>query len=593
VRGDNPPEDLRRNFVDSTGQFRRDIYDQFLSNPNQFLQDPEGSDPNYGSRWLAQYEENLRRRREQEKLQSLILASVRVPEGEVREKFEEQNIRYEALFASFDAGTLVKDEDIQLTDADVRSYYDEHLDQYRTEAARSVHYVLFPEKPSASDSSARWKDIDEVAMKARAGMPFFELAATYGERVDSGAFYRRGELTPRLDSAAFAAKPGTIVGPLADAEGLHVLSVMEERGSDREVVRASHILLPMEGGTDTTAVRRQAMELLRSARSGSDFPTLALANSKDPASAQRGGDLGWFPRGRMTPAFETAAFGAKPGDIVGPVRTPFGLHIIKVTGRENRDVKVAAVTLRIEPSPQTENDLFERARDFAYNSRETAFSTEAQQLGLEIRESRIQEKGGVIPGIGVNPSITRWAFNNKVGSVSEPFPVEVGTAVFTIVKAEDAGVRPFDEVKESIRPLALREKKIDKVLSMAAELRGTLTPGDSLMRVRDLDPSIPVRTTGQVTLNAAVPGVGRDMQFLGTLAGLDPGEISPAVRSTRGAFLIQLQSRSPFDSTAYASQRESIRARLLQEKRSRYMTDWLEGLKAEASIEDNRDIFFR
>ncbi len=74
VHGDNPPEDLRRFFTDSTGQFRRDLYEQFLGDPNQFLRDPEGSDPSYGSKWLAQYESSLRQRKLQEKLQSLMMA---------------------------------------------------------------------------------------------------------------------------------------------------------------------------------------------------------------------------------------------------------------------------------------------------------------------------------------------------------------------------------------------------------------------------------------------------------------------------------------------------------------------------------------
>jgi len=84
VRGPNPPEDLVRQFMDSTGQFRRDVYDQFLTNPNQYVRDPSGSDPEFGTKWLADYERGLRQRRLNEKLQSLILAAVRVSEGEVR-----------------------------------------------------------------------------------------------------------------------------------------------------------------------------------------------------------------------------------------------------------------------------------------------------------------------------------------------------------------------------------------------------------------------------------------------------------------------------------------------------------------------------
>jgi peptidyl-prolyl cis-trans isomerase D len=61
VRGETPPDDLRKNFTDSTGTFRRDVYEQFLANPNQFVRDPSGADKEFGTKWLMQYEQNLRR----------------------------------------------------------------------------------------------------------------------------------------------------------------------------------------------------------------------------------------------------------------------------------------------------------------------------------------------------------------------------------------------------------------------------------------------------------------------------------------------------------------------------------------------------
>ena len=174
VRGENPPDDLRRQFIDSTGQFRKDLYDEFLSNPNQFIRDPEGVAQDYGTRWLADYEKNLRQRRLQEKLQSIILATVRIPEGEVRQRFMEQNVRYDASYALFDATPLVPDSVVQVADADLREYYEENTDQFKVEASRTLKYVLFPENATAADSSARKKDIEEATAKARQGDDFLE-----------------------------------------------------------------------------------------------------------------------------------------------------------------------------------------------------------------------------------------------------------------------------------------------------------------------------------------------------------------------------------------------------------------------------------
>jgi peptidyl-prolyl cis-trans isomerase D len=592
VRGDNPPDDLRRFFVDSTGQFKRDVYEQFLNDPNRFIRDPNGNDPNYGTRWLADYEKNLRQRRLQEKLQSLLTATVRVGEEEVRQRFVDQNVRYTVRYAAFDANLLVKDEDVQVTDADLKTYYDEHLDQYKTEATRKLKFVMFSDAPSAADSAGRQKEIQDVAAKAHAGQDFLQLVYTYSDRPDSGAFFRHGELTPVLEKAVFAARPGDIVGPLLDANGWRLVKVLDQRKSAGEYVLARHILFPLQG--DTNAVKAEAQSVALQARSGRDFSALARQYSKDPGSAAQGGELPWFGKGAMVAPFEQAAFKAKVGEVVGPVRTQFGLHLIKVEARDNRELKLATITTKLESSPQTRNDMYERARDFAYNARESEFTREAQQLNFEVREAQVQDKSGFIPGVGINEAVTRWAFSEKVGSVSEPYTVPNGNAVFTIVERKDAGIKSFDEVKESIRPFVLREKKLEKAMKIASDVRAKLTPADSLVSAQHIVSGVTITETGPFTLGAmSVPSLGREPRFVGATSSLKAGEITGPVEGVRGAYLLQLVSKTDFDTSAYAAQHDLLASRILQEKRGKFIADWLQQLKEKADIEDHRDLFYR
>ncbi|MDR0479124.1 MAG: peptidylprolyl isomerase [Burkholderiaceae bacterium] len=109
-----------------------------------------------------------------------------------------------------------------------------------------------------------------------------------------------------------------------------------DRFKTPEEIDVRHILLPVaKDGGDDVAVKAKAEKLLAQLRKGANFATLAKENSKDPGSAAQGGDLGFFPRGRMVPAFEEAAFSLKkPGDLVGPVRSPFGYHIIELVARK-------------------------------------------------------------------------------------------------------------------------------------------------------------------------------------------------------------------------------------------------------------------
>src|SRR5207245_5247253 len=99
---------------------------------------------------------------------------------------------------------------------------------------------------------------------------------------------------------------------------------------------------------------------------GRAFAGLGRAYSKDAGSGARGGDVGWFGKGKMVKPFEDAAMKARPGQIVGPVRTPFGYHIIKVLARDSREVKISYIHMSINASSQTKSDIKQRAKEFSY-----------------------------------------------------------------------------------------------------------------------------------------------------------------------------------------------------------------------------------
>lgn len=92
-----------------------------------------------------------------------------------------------------------------------------------------------------------------------------------------------------------------------------------------EEIRASHILVKTE---------EEAKDVLKKLKEGADFKKLAMELSQDPGTSKKGGDLGYFGKGKMNPEFERAAIKLKEGELSEPVRTNFGYHIIKLTGRK-------------------------------------------------------------------------------------------------------------------------------------------------------------------------------------------------------------------------------------------------------------------
>ncbi|HUL42735.1 MAG TPA: peptidylprolyl isomerase [Bacteroidota bacterium] len=580
VRGDNPPSFLKQQFTDSTGTFNRQQYEATIM-------DPKNKDI------MVQVEDGLRKQREREKLQSIILASVQVDEDEILQRFLDQNTKYNADYMLFDPNVLVKDSAVKFSEDDVRRYYNEHSDEYKVDATRQMKYVLFPNNPSHADTASVLTALENIQKSASEGADFVELARQQSESpVGDSLFHKHGDLPQDEELAVFSAKAGDLVGPLKEIDGYHFLKVLEFRSGQNEAIHASHILINIENN-DSARALQLARDVLAQAKNGKDFATLAMQYSKDPGTAQRGGDLGWFGKGRMVKPFEDAAFKARVGQIVGPIRTTFGYHIIKIIARDDRDVRVADLRMPVHPSSDTQSDISQHAQDFVYLAKQGSFDREAEQSKYRVQVTAPFQKGAVIPGFGINAEINKFAFNNKLGSISDPFQLQQGYVVFMISDVKEAGIRPFDELKINLEARLRHDKKVEVTKTNVLALRKTLAPGDSLGKLAMSQPGSTVQHLADFTLGGFIPAIGRDLNFIGATAALRPGEISPPVEGLRGIYLIQLKSKSAFDSSAYNTQRETLRTQILTEKKNRFFTDWTDQLKKNADIVDNRDTFYR
>ncbi|HLF14611.1 MAG TPA: peptidylprolyl isomerase, partial [Bacteroidota bacterium] len=445
VRGENPPAFLRPQFTDSTGTFNRQLYDDAINDPrNKAI--------------MVNLERAIRQQRLREKLQSVVLAGVTVAEGEITQKFMDDNISYQTECLTLDPNTLVPDSVIVLSEDDLRSYYDKNIRDYKVEATRKVKYVSFPLTSSRSDTDYVRQEMEDIRRRVGEGADFEELASASSAAPPADVFFKRGELETELETAVFAANAGDIVGPSLGRDGFHMAKILEFKPGKDDFIHAQHVLIRVEGN-DSVAAREKALEILRKARAGEDFGALAAAHSGEPGADVRKGDLGWFGRGRMVKLFEDAVYAAKAGQIIGPVKTDFGYHVIKLLARDNREVRIRDIQMKIEMSPKTQGDVYQKAQDFAYFARENGFEKEAELNKFKVTETPAFNREGNVAGLGTNLGINRFAFEGDIGDVSDAQTASNGYAVCMVSEAKEAGVKPFDEVKPAIEALVKREKK--------------------------------------------------------------------------------------------------------------------------------------
>lgn len=577
--GENPDPIVAQLFPDGEGGINRAQLQAVVDNPEATAD-------------LVAIEDYLRAKRRAEKLNALVGAAIRVTDAEVEAEYFRRNTtasgRYVALRYA-----AIPDSAITVTEDDLEDFYDEHRDEFERERTATIDFVALSQEPSAEDSAAVMQDLAEL----RAGFEAAEddsafVAQNFSQTPYSGEYLTAGELAPEVAEAVFAdPTEGRVVGPILVGDEARLVKISDVREAEAPAVRARHILIGQRGDSEEQRIAQlqQAQDLLDRIEGGESFETLARQYSQDPGSAARGGDLGWFGRGQMVTPFEDAAFDAAVGEVVGPVETEFGYHLIKVEERANQEVQLAQIALPVGITSATLRAVRDQADDLKYYTEEGGdFTEEAQRQGLPLQQAVVQGDQQFIPGLGNSRAVRSFIQRAEPGDISDV--IDTGTA-FVVVRVADVqpeGYRPFEEVRAEIEPRVRLEKKRD---IQVEKLREALATNDFAQLPGAVDASI--NTTQQLRMTQpVVQGLGREPKFVGTLLGLDEGETSGAVAGENAAFVIQATQVSPADPSAMtAQQRQQIRNELLNQRRQRVQQQWIERLREEADIEDNRSLF--
>lgn len=576
ILGENPPEFLKQNFIDSTGNFNRQVYEQALFDPRNKAA-------------LVQAEEYVKQNRLNEKLQSHILASVNISEADIKNRFNEQNQKIKAEYVLFDL-SLYPDSTVKFDDNDLRRYYNENLDKYRNQAQRKLQYVLFSNQPSADDSANVRKNLETIRDKFRKDTSdfkyFAEIYSTVPYSKDTLAI---NSFTSPVNDMISSSSAGSVIGPVATPEGYVLYRLAAVVPSNEIMAKASHILINNLGSDEKNL--EGANKIYNDLIAGANFEKLAIEKSTDPGSGSKGGDLGWFGKGAMVPEFEKAVFSGAVGVIQKPVKSSFGYHIIKVTAKSSNKYVVEKIVNPIQTSAATIDANFNAAQDFYYVADKHGFEKEAKSLNYNVQEtSPFVKEAYSIPGIGVNKRLVEFAFENGLNKVSEVYKVTNGYVVTRISEVINEGAKPFDEVKTLIQPLVIREKKFEWAKNYASNIKSQI--GNDVFKAKTINPKLIVDTTGVFSPNGSIPNIGRDYAVIYACIKSEINKVSDPVKGFRGQFLVKVLERSSFDSSAFNMQRTQIRDQLMQEKRNVYVNQWLEKLKKDADIVDKRYFFF-
>jgi len=281
--------------------------------------------------------------------------------GQLREALRLQGVDYEDYRRKLEEQMLINKlvdqavrAKVQISLESMQEYYRKHLAHPKPvrEVRLAQIFLALPPDPSPEQVAKVRDKARAIYRRLQKGEDFAQLARLVSESPEStkggeiGWFFS-GAINPRFEHVT-QLPVGAIAEPIRTPSGYYIMKVLEERwhepqsmGKSYDEVHARHILLkvPSYATPDEEArIRKQAEALAAELRDADDatFATRAREISQGP-SAAKGGDLGWFRRGQMVPAFEQAAFALKAGETSAPVKTQFGYHIIRVIERHHID----------------------------------------------------------------------------------------------------------------------------------------------------------------------------------------------------------------------------------------------------------------
>ena len=343
---------------------------------------------------------------------------------------------------------------------------------------------------------------------------------------------------------------------------------------------------------DTAAARARTQALRDSIVKGAvKFEDAAKRESADSVSGANGGDLGPAPGSRYVPEFTKAAQALKPGEISGPVLTPFGFHIIRLDTRKGDTLSLHHILIRIEASDtataRTDKQADSLSRAAASSEQGSKLDSAAKRLGLKVVQVEATENQPATYSGQIVPSVSAWAFSGAhPGETSELFDDENGYYLARLDSLQQGGEVTFESVRDQVRARVAQEHAVDKVMPEAQKLAAAAA--GSTLEAAAQQAGKKVEQTPMFARSSVVPGLGQFTEAVGAAFALPVGAVSQPVRTSNAADVIRVDKRVLADSSAWAAQKAAQKAARLQQLREQAVQMFLQDIRKSAKVDDRR-----
>ncbi len=472
---------------------------------------------------MQQFEDEQRRSLMQSKVFALVQQGAQITDAEAeqayRHEHQQANVRYVTLVPSlFEAEATVSDEE-------VKTHYETYRESYREPERRQIRYLTVTPEP-------------------------FRVTREFSE----------DELQAYYDS-----QPEALVRR-AEARARHILFRLPENASAQREER----------------VRGLVQGVLDDLRGGADFAAAAAEHSEDEGTAEAGGDLGFFPRGRMMRPLEEATFSLPIGELSDPVRTELGFHILRVEERMEAGIKPLEEARQEVIDALQDEKTREAALVFvddlvvAMDEAPERFAELADQHGLEVETTPFVEAAGFIEELAGAPQLIGRAFSLRAQTVDAVVGRNGNHYIFQLAETQPDKVPPLEDIVERVTRDARDGKGADLASETGAEWVTQLRDGASLAELAGA-PELQVTETGWFRRNEPVPDLGNVSEFRRAAFQLQPNE-GEAVGEGDRTYVVQVIEYRDADMSTFKADLPDYRRQLLAQKQNQLVQAFQESL---------------
>ncbi len=586
VQGENPHAYVRQIFTDqNTGYFDRGALIRFLKNIEN---DETGNQRKY---WMF-LENQIDDERMFTKYLNLVRKGLNVTSFQAEQNYEQNSkvVDFKYLMKRY---TSVSDSSVTVSEADIKSYYDEHKESYRQTASRSIEYVAFDVNPSQSDIKEAEDWINHIK-------PDFEQETNTEQFVNANSDipfdpknYKDGELPELINDFMFSNPVGSVYGPYFENE-TYKLAKLAAVNNIPDSVHARHILVSPGPERSPERAKQIADSLVALINSGTDFALLATMNSDDKGSAQLGGDLGWFKEGAMVRPFSDACFYGNKGDVT-LVESQFGYHIINIIdqGKKTKKVQVGILARQIQPSSTTFQNVYSQASKFAgTNNTYEKFIAAIEKEGLNKRVANdLKENDRQIPGLESPRLLVMAVYSTDKDHIvldrNDQAVFELGNkyVVAYVTEVKEDGIAPLEQVREDVELNARKKKKAETIIKSINEKIAAAGTIESLGEAVGAE----VQSASGISFSSfSIPGAGIEPAVIGSVVAIPENKISSPVEGVNGVYVLMVTSVTKKEDDTPESEKKALETIYL----SRVNYDTYNALLEKADVKDKRSKFY-